>query len=142
MASRTISWRLSGRGGDPPALLAFVTDGAHRALGALGATRAPSSTAPALRSRGCGMLLALSWPLRREAPLEMLLRLLAEVSAAPDSALEVDGVSPRAWPGNRPSCGGQRSSKIAWPGRLRTEARGLGVVSSAPPGRSSGRFSP
>ena len=58
---------MSGRGVDPPALLAFVTDGAHRALGALGATRAPSSTAPALRSRGCGMLLALSWPLRREA---------------------------------------------------------------------------
>ena len=58
---------MSGRGVDPPALLAFVTDGAHRALGALGATRAPSSTAPALRSRGCGMLLAMSWPLRREA---------------------------------------------------------------------------
>ena len=58
---------LSGRGVDPPALLAFVTGGAHRALGALGATRAPSSTAPALRSRGCGLLLAKSWPLRREA---------------------------------------------------------------------------
>ena len=58
---------LSGRGVDPPALLAFVTDGAHRALGALGATRAHLSIAPAFSSRGCVMLPTLSWPKRREA---------------------------------------------------------------------------
>ena len=87
---------LKGRGDDPPALLAFVTDGAHRALGALGATRAHLSIAQASRSRGYVMLPPLSCPKRRGArrsifpkPAATRLRRLANVvRAQPRRSLE------------------------------------------------------